>query len=195
MTLIGDMIYWVPSGLFLIGSATQGWFSVKIALIPVSTIGVFCCAFMMGRLPKLHVIWGTLVLLFSAIAIAFDGDLLIEFFPYTSIFIIALALILIGGVWFIIWEPLTSRTTGSERKIDGDKHGVPLRENATTSVARVIEFIVLAMSLVVGIVLVSARSGSSLPSLWIGGFMLAVSGFALVLWLSVLVRPHVANGS
>jgi hypothetical protein len=107
LTLLGNIVYWLPAAFSLITAIYEGRFSLQVVIIPVSTLGVLGCVGMMGAIPKWHVVWGALVLLFSFLAIAVDGYLLITL-PlgiWGAPFVIALGLILVGGVLAILWKP------------------------------------------------------------------------------------------
>jgi hypothetical protein len=107
LTLLGDIVYWLPAAFFSIIAIGEGRFSLQGVIIPVSTVGVIGCAALLAAIPKWHVVWGTLVLVFSFLAIAVDGYLLITL-PlgiWSAPFVIALGLVLVGGVLAIVWKP------------------------------------------------------------------------------------------
>jgi hypothetical protein len=110
LTLIGDVAFWIPSSFYLIGlglGEIDIHFLLQNLVIPLCTLGVFACAFLMGRVPKLHVVWGSLVLLISSVAVAIDGYilLLIAWNVVGFIFVGALGLIVVGGILSIVWKP------------------------------------------------------------------------------------------
>ena len=107
LTLLGDIVYWLPAAFSLITAIDEGRFPLQVVIIPVSTLGVLGCVGLLGAIPKWHVLWGILVLLFSFLAIAVDGYLLISL-PlgiWGAPFVIALGLILVGGALAIAWRP------------------------------------------------------------------------------------------
>jgi hypothetical protein len=109
LTLIGDMVFWIPSGFYLIESIDIEFrpLMLQTLLIPLCTLGVLACAFLMGRMPKLHVVWGSLILLISSVAVAFDGYILtvILWSMLGLIAIGALGLIVVGGILSILLKP------------------------------------------------------------------------------------------
>jgi hypothetical protein len=112
LTLIGDIVFWIPAGFYLIGLVEYNQILLQGLVIPLCTLGVFACAFLMGRIPNLHVVWGGLVLLISSVAIAIDGYILFAFvWTFSFIFVSALGLIVVGGILSIVWKPNARLTT------------------------------------------------------------------------------------
>jgi hypothetical protein len=109
LTLIGDVVFWIPAGFYLIGLVeiqVPLHFLLRALVVPLCTLGVCGCAFLMGRMPKLHVVWGSLVLLITSVAVAIDGYILFAFvWTFSFIFVGALILIVIGGILSIVWRP------------------------------------------------------------------------------------------
>jgi hypothetical protein len=110
LTLIGDVVFWIPSGFYLIGLVENPFplqFLPQILVVPPCTFVVLACAVLMGRVPRLHVLWGSLVLLISSIAVAIDFYilLLIASTVFGFIIVVALGLIVVGGILSIVWRP------------------------------------------------------------------------------------------
>ena len=64
---------------------------------------------MMEVRPKRHIVWGVSVLLFSVLAVAVDGYILVNFFEFSGalgiIWTAPLILVVIGGILAIVWKP------------------------------------------------------------------------------------------
>lgn len=117
LTLLGDLVYlgW-GIGLF-IGFAANGVFTSVTTVLFISTVGVIGCAALLGARPMMHRVWGSLVIVFTALAILVDGPALVGSFAYgvsivgptaylgLILWSIPIALVLIGGGLAIIWKP------------------------------------------------------------------------------------------
>jgi hypothetical protein len=120
LTLIGDFIYLNFGVSLFIGFAVSGLLSYSVTVLFITTVGVVGCVVMMAVRPKMHLVWGVLVLALSAWAIAADGSFLYGSYGYTSsvvgpiaivgviIWSIPLVLVLLGGVLAIRWKPTAS---------------------------------------------------------------------------------------
>ena len=120
LTIIGDLVYLnIGVGLF-IGLAVSGLFLYWTTVLFITTVGVLASVLMMMTKPKLHRVWGILVLALSGWAISADGNFLYGSYDYASsvvgptaivgsiLWSIPLGLVLVGGVLAIRWKPPTN---------------------------------------------------------------------------------------
>lgn len=116
-TIVGDCIYLGYAVALFIGFAMSGLFSHAVTVLLVTTSGVVGCVVLLAVKPKLHLIWGVTILVFSGWAIAVDGAILYSSYSYASsvvgpmaifgviLYSVPLGLVLAGGVLIIRWKP------------------------------------------------------------------------------------------
>ena len=120
LTIVGDFIYLGFGVGVFIGFAESGVFSYATTVLFITTVGVFGCGIMMSVKPKLHLVWGIVVLGFSGWALTAWGSFLYGSYSYASSIVgpaailgtifwnIPLGLVLAGGALAIHWKPPTS---------------------------------------------------------------------------------------
>ncbi len=108
LTLLGGFAYAPLAVGFFIGFAGLGAVSLQFTVFFLCDVGVIGCVVMLGVRPKRHIAWGVSVLLFSVLAVAVDGYILLNFFEFSGplgiIWTAPLVLIVIGGILAIIWK-------------------------------------------------------------------------------------------
>ena len=72
-----------------------------VAMLFLSAVGAFVAAVLTMVRPEQHIIWGGLVLLFSLVALPFDGGVFAWFPPV----VVPPILVLVGGILTIVWKP------------------------------------------------------------------------------------------
>ena len=117
LTIIGDFIYLNFGVELFVGLAASGLFLYWTTVLFITTVGVLASVALLMAKPKLHRIWGTLVLAFSGWAVSADGNFLYSSYNYASSIVgpiaiigtilwsIPLGLVLIGGALAIFWKP------------------------------------------------------------------------------------------
>jgi hypothetical protein len=121
LTLLGGFAYSPLAAGFFVGFAGIGAVSLQFTVFFLSDMGVIGCVVMMGVRPKRHVAWGVSVLLFSVLAVAVDGYILVNFFEFSGplgiIWTAPLILVVIGGILAIIWKPPADASTSNINEI------------------------------------------------------------------------------
>ena len=119
LTIVGDFIYLGFGVGVFIGFAESGVFSYATTVLLITTVGVFGCAIMMSVKPKLHLVWGIMVIAFTGWAITAFGSYLYSSYSYASSIVgpaailgtilwsIPVGLVLAGGALAIHWKPPT----------------------------------------------------------------------------------------
>lgn len=121
LILLGGFAYAPLAAAFFIGFAELGAVSLQFTVFFLSDVSVMGCAIMMGVRPKRHFAWGVSVLLFSVLAVAVDGYILVNFFEFSGplgiLWTAPLMLVVIGGVLAIIWKPPEAARTSNTSEI------------------------------------------------------------------------------
>ena len=121
LTLLGGFAYSPLAAGFFIGFAELGAVPLQFAVFFLSDVGVIGCVVMMGVRPKRHIAWGVSVVLFSVLAVAVDGYILVNSFeislPAGILWTAPLILVLIGGILAVIWKPPADDTTSNASEI------------------------------------------------------------------------------
>jgi hypothetical protein len=108
LTSLGAVLY-LPYALgFFASYLGSGLVPLQFWVLFGTDMGVLGCSIMMAAIPKRHLVWGINILLFSAVAIAVDGYILVNIAAAGALGFLwsaPLAFVIVGGILSILWKP------------------------------------------------------------------------------------------
>jgi hypothetical protein len=108
LTSLGAVLY-LPYALgFFVSYLGSGQVPLQFWVLFGTDVGVLGCSIMMAAMPKRHLVWGIIILLFSAVAIAVDGYILVNIAASGALGFLwsaPLAFVIVGGILSILWKP------------------------------------------------------------------------------------------